>query len=65
MRSCNLYTCRKGSRPRTEMVPRSGLRRPSMHSMVVVFPAPLGPIKPKISPSFTSKDTSSTATVEP
>jgi hypothetical protein len=28
------------------MVPRSGLRSPSMHSIVVVFPAPLGPIKP-------------------
>jgi hypothetical protein len=39
--------------------------RPSMHSMVVVFPAPLGPIKPKISPSLTSNDTSSTATVRP
>jgi len=31
--------------------------------MVVVFPAPLGPINPKISPSNTSNDTSSTATV--
>jgi hypothetical protein len=28
------------------MVPRSGLRGPSMHSIVGVFPAPLGPIKP-------------------
>src|SRR5689334_9661925 len=31
--------------------------------MVVVLPAPLGPISPKISPSNTSNDTSSTATV--
>ena len=47
------------------MAPRSGLRSPSMHSIVVVLPAPLGPIKPKISPSLTSNDTSSTATVRP
>gem|GEM_PF-5758528 len=45
------------------MTPRSGVRKPSMHSIVVVFPAPLGPIKPKISPSFTSNDTSSTASM--
>src|SRR5258705_1162578 len=32
--------------------------------MVVVLPAPLGPMSPKISPSNTSKETSSTATVE-
>jgi hypothetical protein len=38
---------------------------PSTHSIVVVFPAPFGPIKPKISPSTTSKDTLSTATVRP
>jgi hypothetical protein len=53
------------SGPSTEMLPRSGVRRPSMHSIVVVFPAQLGPIKPKISPSLTSNDTSSTATVGP
>ena len=34
------------------MVPRSGLRIPSTHSIVVVFPAPFGPISPKISPSI-------------
>jgi len=34
-----------------------------MHSIVVVFPAPLGPIKPRSRPSFTLEDTSSTATV--
>ena len=38
---------------------------PSTHSMVVVLPAPFGPIRPKISPSCTSNDTSSTATVLP
>jgi len=33
-----------------------------MHSIVVVFPAPFGPISPKISPSKTSNEISSTAT---
>jgi hypothetical protein len=33
-----------------------------MHSIVVVLPAPFGPISPKISPSKTSKEMSSTAT---
>ena len=33
--------------------------------MVVVLPAPLGPSKPKISPSSTENETSSTATSEP
>src|SRR6267142_342279 len=47
------------------MVPRSGTRNPSTHSSVVVLPAPFGPISPKISPSLTSNDTSSTATVLP
>jgi hypothetical protein len=47
------------------MVPLSGDRSPSTHSSVVVLPAPFGPISPKISPSPTSNDTSSTATVGP
>jgi hypothetical protein len=47
------------------MVPRSGARRPPTHSIVVVLPAPFGPIRPKISPGRTSNDTSSTATIEP
>src|SRR5215467_6371854 len=47
------------------MDPRSGFRTPSTHSIVVVLPAPLGPIRPKISPWRTSNDTSSTATVDP
>ena len=32
------------------------------HSMAVVFPAPFGPRMPKISPSATDNETSSTAT---
>src|SRR5262249_20142553 len=47
------------------MTPRSGLRRPSTHSIVVVLPAPFGPINPKISPGCTSNETSSTASVRP
>src|SRR5947208_3037572 len=47
------------------MLPRSGRRTPSTHSIVVVFPAPFGPIKPKTSPSLTSNETSETATVVP
>ena len=37
----------------------------SMHSTVVVFPAPFGPRMPKISPFSTEKVTASTATVDP
>src|SRR5437773_8960907 len=65
MRCCSALAFRAGSRPSTEVRPASALRTPSMHSMVVVLPAPLGPMSPKISPSNTSKETSSTATVEP
>jgi hypothetical protein len=35
------------------------------HSMAVVFPAPFGPKMPKISPSVTVNETSSTATSVP
>ena len=35
------------------------------HSTVVVFPAPFGPRIPKISPSATENETSSTATSGP
>ena len=45
------------------MDPASGLRRPTMDSMVVVLPAPFGPTMPKISPLSTLKETSSTAVV--
>jgi hypothetical protein len=33
--------------------------------MLVVLPAPFGPSKPKISPGYTSNETSSTARTEP
>jgi hypothetical protein len=51
----------RGLSPRTRNLPSSARRRPWRHSTVVVLPAPLGPSKPKISPRFTLKDTSSTA----
>ena len=49
----------------TRIAPASGKRSPIMHSTVVVFPAPFGPKMPKISPSATENDTSSTATTGP
>ncbi len=39
----------------------AGVRSPATHSTVVVLPAPFGPSTPKISPSSTSNDTSTTA----
>ncbi len=47
------------------MVPESGDRSPMTHSAVVGLPAPFGPRMPKISPSATENDTSSTATTGP
>ena len=42
------------------MVPEVGINKPHNMRMVVVFPAPLAPNKPKISPFFTEKDMLST-----
>ncbi|ALM38909.1 hypothetical protein SFR_2294 [Streptomyces sp. FR-008] len=66
MLSCNCTPSRSrtsarsvtGSSPSTETEPESGLRSPATLSTVVVFPAPLGPMIPKISPSSTQKETS-------
>ena len=54
-----------GSAARTRAAPEVRRWSPSRHSMRVVFPAPLGPMIPKISRSATSKETSSTATRSP
>jgi hypothetical protein len=43
------------------MEPWSGLRPPVKRLKTVVLPAPLGPIRPKISPSTTSKERFHTA----
>ena len=45
--------------------PLVGLLNPLSIRMAVVFPAPLAPRKPKISPRFTSNDILSTAVNEP
>src|SRR2546430_11275493 len=47
------------------MLPEVGSRTPVIRLNVVLFPAPLGPIKAKIVPQSTSKLTSSTAAKPP
>src|SRR5580692_369346 len=47
------------------MVPEVGSSTPRIMLMVVVFPAPFGPSKPRISWVPTENDTSATATVAP
>ena len=49
--------------PSTVTFPEPGSRNPVIIRIVVVFPAPFGPRKPRISPLSTRNDTSSTATV--
>ena len=46
-------------------VPAVGGRMPQSMRMVVVFPEPFGPRKPKISPCVTSNEIRSTATRDP
>ncbi len=53
------------SKPATRPVPEVGASRPVSILIVVVLPAPLGPRKPKISPSGTWKLTWSTAVKSP
>ncbi len=48
--------------PPTSASPESGLSRQERMEMVVVLPAPLGPRRLKISPSWMVKETPSTAT---
>src|SRR5215472_9108397 len=48
--------------PRTSTSPASGRVRPSRISMVVVFPAPLGPRSPKHSPRWMVRSSPATAT---
>ena len=56
---------RSRSSPSKTTRPSSGLYRRVITLNAVVFPAPLGPISPTISPAGTSKDTSSSATTPP
>src|ERR1019366_4059980 len=46
--------------PSIRTSPRSGGIRPAIMATVVVFPAPLGPNRPTISPGRATKETSST-----
>src|SRR2546427_2677279 len=50
-------------RPSMSTCPAAGSRRVARMRRVVVFPAPLGPMNPKISPSSTSNERSDTAVV--
>src|SRR4051812_50104597 len=53
------------SAPSKAIVPPSGAYSPAMQLNVVLLPEPLGPIRPRISPSFTSNETLLTARSAP
>src|SRR5690606_22965542 len=57
--------CRPGSSPSTRSCPPVRSRVPPIIRIVVDFPAPLGPSRPKLSPACTSKSIPSTATTPP
>src|SRR6266850_353137 len=61
MRRFTSIGCSKTSKPATFTEPEVGGRTPVMIRMVVVFPAPFGPRKPRISPLSTLNVTSLTA----
>ena len=53
------------SAPRNRIEPAVGGRAPEMQLKHVVLPDPFGPMSPRISPSFTSKDTALSAVNPP
>src|SRR5882762_10165361 len=53
------------SAPRKRTEPASGLSAPAMRLKTVLLPEPLGPIRPRISPSATSNETLLTAVKPP
>ena len=53
------------SSPNTDADPAVGWRKPSSSRIIVDLPAPFGPRKPKISPSWTSIESSSSARTSP
>src|SRR5580765_3641927 len=65
MLAAALRRCRKGSAPKTRTVPSSGASSPQMVRIVVVLPAPSGPMTPNISPASTLNETPSSAFVGP
>ena len=62
-RTC--VACSTTSSPSTRAVPPDGRSTVIKTRRVVVFPAPLGPSRPKTSPGDTWKVTSSTAVTSP
>jgi len=54
-----------GEPPSTSALPAVGRRMSSRSRIVVVLPAPLGPMKPKTSPRSTVRSSSSTAVSDP
>src|SRR5713101_2833725 len=53
-----------GVMPSIAIAPESGRRNPSRQESSVVLPAPLGPIRPSVSPRATSRETPARARVE-
>src|SRR5574341_1146029 len=51
--------------PSMTMSPTAGVSNPAIMRRTVVFPLPLGPSKPRSSPSLTAKETPVTASTEP
>ncbi len=52
-------------RPNSSTLPSSGAVMPTIMRMVVVFPAPLGPMRPKMRPGLTERLSPSTAVKSP
>src|SRR5439155_18207764 len=65
MRRRTSVDCSKTSKPSTRTVPEVAGMKPVMIRMVVVFPAPLGPRKPRICPSAAVNETSRIAARSP
>src|SRR6185503_19418945 len=65
MRRLTSSGCRLTSKPPTTARPEVGAISPHSTRIVVDFPAPLGPKKPKISPGRTSRFRSATAVKSP
>src|SRR5512141_2144504 len=63
--SARTRVARCAAAPSTLALPSLARSRPSSSRIVVVFPAPLGPRKPKTSPSATSSERSSSARTLP
>src|SRR5436309_7765253 len=51
--------------PKIEIDPEFGITRPTTHRIRVVLPAPFGPSRPRISPSFTASETPDSAGRDP